>query len=416
MKSRLTLNKKTFHTGFANFYLIGASVLVLFYLISPAISYAIVMKIIPKLPLTIIFATLLIITFTIRIYLLLHGKMPIRGKLFIGTLFLLVWITLIQATGLLDANILKDLEVFGKTLGLVCVAAWILFLGGEAFAYCYNNLKSLIVGSYLLLLATVIIGVWLGWVNFGQLFFLFKNYSSDELYNYLALGDSLAIIGLFVLGIFHNKPRMFIITYLITMVVLFMSYSRTSLFVFFIASFVYFLRIQKIKSKIVTWTGVLVLTLMFGLPIYLLDDFGANLHILDITLSRITSIICGEDLSLQGRLELLSEFPSLVNHYGVLGKFLYEISDGYGRGAYIHNWLSFWLEYGFFPFILSSILTISLFVMRFRTAFLNMFETTRFTIIFLAFMAIMISRSYVWPYYWFALSFTAVKLPLTKGR
>ncbi|KAF9658587.1 hypothetical protein HER15_06550 [Tenacibaculum mesophilum] len=63
-------------------------------------------------------------------------------------------------------------------------------------------------------------------------------------------------------------------------------------------------------------------------------------------------IITGSDKSLSSRDEMLDNGMIALSENWFFGDFLGEVRDNYGNtGAYMHNMLSFWRQFGFIPFI-----------------------------------------------------------------
>ena len=69
-------------------------------------------------------------------------------------------------------------------------------------------------------------------------------------------------------------------------------------------------------------------------------------------LIRIHNVINLEDASLKARLMLFQEGFKILKEKPILGEFMYEFRVLGSTGAYIHNFLSYWVEYGLINFLL----------------------------------------------------------------
>jgi len=121
-------------------------------------------------------------------------------------------------------------------------------------------------------------------------------------------------------------------------------------------------------------------------------------------LSRYQGIVSLEDDSVRTRVQLVAEFPQLVLRYGLVGRFMYEVREK-GKGMYVHSVLSYWLEYGVLIFLL--VLTLL------GLAFYRVINCGHpasplaFNLLVFVTLSILFSRSYLWPYPWFALGFAS---------
>lgn len=118
---------------------------------------------------------------------------------------------------------------------------------------------------------------------------------------------------------------------------------------------------------------------------------------------------------MQSRLELLRQGFHLLEQHWLLGYFMGEVMEA-GKGAYIHNWLSFWLAYGIGPFVLSIWLLLSLVVKSWCQRKGASLALIGFNLLVFALLAISLFRSYIWPYFWFSLSFAGASLLPSQRR
>jgi len=394
-------------------YLIWTCVVLFFYAVTPSISYLMFWKLIPTYSLSTILGVLLIPTVLSRVLLLLARQINFPGREFALTLLLLLWILILQLLWYpIVSRALGSKQVF-STLAFTIVATWIVFLGGEALAYLWVQRPRLAqVGAfvaYTSLVLVVIDGVVRGFKYYGLLLFAFQNPTSGDIYNYLALGDSLAIVGLLLLSI-QRKGSIWrcIGLYFVTILFLLFAYSRTSLLAFSVIGLTTIhaqFRVQSQKQRV----KFLISSIVIGtILITLLVFFQPNKNFFNyahVTLDRVSSLFSGEDLSLQMRFVLLQHSVELLPKHWLLGRFLIEAFD-IGWGAYVHNWLSFWLAYGIGPFLLSVGVVFLLLLKSWRIRNRGSAGAAAFGILGYCVLAIAFARSYIWPFIWFALGFT----------
>jgi len=408
----------------ARYYLIWASGVLLLYLISPALSYLIFWGLLPKFSLTMVFSAFLVPTIFLRLLLLLTEQLSLRSRAFALSLVLLVWISVLQFLWYpAIADEVGSKQIFA-TFAFTLVAAWVTLLGGEAFAYLVALKPRLvrmgILAAYASLGLVVFDGVLRGLRLHGLLLFAFQDPKSLEVYNYLALSDALAIVGLLILSTregsgFYGR----LVLYFSTAILLLFAFSRTSFLLFLlIGSAVCYLwsrperRHRPLKFLVsVSVLGAAILVIWQAVTLTGEDI----LERADVTLKRVTNLLSGEDMSFQMRGVLLKQGFVLLKEHWLLGHFMIEVLE-IGRGAYVHNWLSFWLAYGIGPFLVSLWLMFSLLVRSWRMRKLTPLGLMAFSLLGFCFLAIALSRSYIWPYIWFALGFTATALSFPQGE
>jgi O-antigen ligase len=112
------------------------------------------------------------------------------------------------------------------------------------------------------------------------------------------------------------------------------------------------------------------------------------------------------DNSLKGRLELFHLGMGNLRNSIFTGKFIGEWWNNEAAGGYIHNWLSFLSAYGLIPFIFFIFLIIYLFFLGF-VSYNKSGNLLPLILLLFATIAIITSRSYVWPFIWFVLGFSS---------
>jgi len=385
---------------FKRLYLFFATIITIAYFIAPSLTYF-TFSLGVSFPYALVFTSLGIFLVFFRIYLWSSGKLPT------GVLGALTWLTLFfismrAAVGYWEVYA-YDPEGYIKTLPLAVVYPFIMFLGGEAAALNLDRFcRSLWLG-FLILAVTVLWGTYLGFINSGYFYVNFVNYQTDTRFNYQTLGDALAIVALMLLS--PGQRGLFVLGAFATGFLLLLTYSRTSLLAFLGVWAVRGVLSWKLPTRFrldhllrAGMVASLVFLFLFFYVWFLGQEFG------QVALSRYQSLVSLEDESVNTRIQLFSEFTKLVEKYGLLGRFMYEVQEG-GRGMYVHSVLSYWLEYGVLVFLLVlTILGLSFFkVVKSR----HPASPLALNLLVFVVLSVLFSRSYVWPYLWFALGFAS---------
>ncbi|MGQ9695998.1 MAG: O-antigen ligase family protein [Thermodesulfobacteriota bacterium] len=397
----------------ARVYAIWASGGLFLYFISPMVSYLIYWDTLPKISLTIFFSGWLFLTICFRLLLIFSGQLGIRNRYLALGYLLLIWISISQLIWYPTISTQVGLDTFLMTIAFTFVGAWLVFLGGESLAILkltkYRFVQTTLLIAYLILVLVVVNGVFKSYSLYEKLFYSFQNPASRGIYNYLSLADSLAIVGLLLLGICKaDNIWRSLILYVGTSIFLMFAYSRASFFFFLICGSVFMIIRFWPKLKKHLLIALLGLALVIFIMALLWSNQVANKigFLMDPTIERINSLISGYDLSLQSRLELLKRGFHLLQRHWLLGGFMAEVL-WLDRGEYIHNWLSFWISYGIGPFILSVWLLWGL--LRRNLPHQNNYSITlaNFSILLFTLLSVALARSYIWPYFWFSIGFVA---------
>jgi len=400
-------------------YLMWATGLLVFYLVSPTISYLIFWGVLPKFRIVLVLGIPLVTALSFRFLLLTTGQLPFRNRQLALSYLLALWISMLQCLWFPTISAQTSLEDFLATIAFTFVGAWVMLLGGEALAYLVaTQLSGLgwtaLIVTYLSLAFTILNGVARGFKLYGMFLFAFQDPVSREVYNYLALADSLAIAGLLLLGKpGWRAPYQGFIFYIVTLFLLFFAYSRASLFFFLFVGFI--LLVLKFWSRrkqqlllALFCAGIASLTVFLAQP-NLARIGGSLVERGHLVLERMSAPFIGSDLSLQIRLELFRQGLRSLGQHWLLGYFMNEVVEA-GRGAYMHNWLSFWLAYGIGPFLLSIWLMFSLMARSWHQRKKNHLALLAFCLLTFTLLVIVFARSYIWPYFWLGLGFTATVL------
>jgi hypothetical protein len=350
------------------------------------------------------FVTIVAIIVPLRAYVLFrHGVKPTRltvamyGLLLTTALIAALWYGPIADAGGLETYLTTIgesvivtgiLAVTGEALGILCVAGrtgraiWGI---GAGLAICL-----LMIGS----------GVMTGWGTTAELRMIFRSEIDESVYNYLALGDSIALLGLLMIGLIQ-RPTIRVGLLAIISIALFFAYSRTSFFLFLLSAPLVLLVGSGNAQRIgVAVLGAAVLAIAF--------HFAGQSGVLGSTIERMTVLIFEReaDESYLVRQTLLAEGIRNLTDNWMIGRFLDEWWREGAAGNYMHNWLSFWQAYGVIPFLGS----IALFGTTGFKVWRQLLKPNPLTGIVIALwtyviLAIIAARAYTWPFIWLAFGF-----------
>lgn len=391
----------------AQLYLVSAASLSLFYLATPVISYLIFWEVLPRIRLTPFFVGLLVPILAARLLLLVE-QLRFSAQESLWSFVLLVWISTLQALWYSVISTQVNPEDVLSTLALTLVVPWVLWLGGESLAILFTQKErvSWVLVPYLFLAGLLVYGMMIGFRMYGFVMLALQRSTSGEFYNYyIPLGDSLAMTGLLLMnGIKANRFYKRLGIYIFSMILLLFSFSRTSFLLFAVIGFVSLWIGSNKKQRrqfllaLLGTGGIILIMLLAGISIDIFENYLVGGYYL---LGRVMDVFFGTDPSAQRRVELLKIGVESLRHHWLLGHFMGEAIE-VGKGAYIHNWLSFWAAYGIGPFLLSLWCLLALLIKTWKRRSLLAFSLMAFTV-----LAILVARSYTWPYVWFAIGFSS---------
>ncbi len=388
------------------------------FLAVPAIGYFVFLEVLPRFELGLLLGLLTAIAFVSRCALALTGLFPLRTFLLGLAYVLLAWVSVLQLIWF--PSVLAEIgrtPVMG-TLGATLIGSWLLLLGGEALAFALLHrpvvARRWLFTVWLVLAATILVGVLRAFHLHGQFFLLFQNPSTRELYNYLALGDSLVLVSLLLLGTARHRRYVVAVGLSIgTAVLLLVTYSRASLLVFLLV--VPVILWNRARGR---WRHGLILVYAATLALVLLaavwqpgtDVLGRLPGSLARLVERYQAFFAGTDASQQVRAALQEQgFVDLGRHW-LLGSFMAEAVEA-GPGSYMHNWLSFWVAYGIGPFALSIWLAVSAVARSWRCRRDALLGSSCLAVLLFTLLNVALFRSYIWPFVWFGMGFVAGSLP-----
>lgn len=227
----------------------------------------------------------------------------------------------------------------------------------------------------------------------------------DENFDYLSFSDRFAMATLFIISTIKNK-YLKILTSVSGILLLTLTLSRTSLYMFTLIIFAIWLK-YFINSK----KKLSIIYLMLFVTFIALYSFKDNLTASSFNNrdNRMGVLLTDRerDGSFQGRKLLKTMGEETIRKNWFFGKFLYEVERDQKHGGYIHSIKSYWAEYGLIVFILvlflSAYLLVKMSICFYREKenpiLVFIFSYTIYVVISLYF-----SRSYFSPYIWFVFS------------
>ena len=211
---------------------------------------------------------------------------------------------------------------------------------------------------------------------------------------YLMLADSFAILSIFILCRLDNSKKELLLI-VISSICLFALFSRASFYCFILTSIIFLYKKNKVAMvSVITIAGIFLFV---------------NLDNERFTDNRMIRMIFGSyDLSQSMRENQLEKGLDSLSESWVLGDFMGDVEDSFGeKGNYIHNYLSFWRQFGLIPFIILIITALSCYYKIFKYWWKN--KNIKGVPLFLFYIAIftlseiIIARSFLYPYIWMSI-------------
>lgn len=323
-----------------------------------------------------------------RVYVFLLGSSILLSSVIDSFLLYLgfnVYLSLVTIALLLPAIvsvILRNLPIFKYQKFLVYYLLLLVSMVSTTFLNTTYDISSnysiyylRVIGIFVILLSFHML------VNFVNLaFFLNVNllicYACSTIYivmfrnagifgrpdNVLAISDTIALIGIiFSVNAKHNEFKY--IGLLASFLLLLFYSSFTSITCFVIAVGIYFTYSAILSSKaLVKFFAILLLIIVIFLSLsfyvtisYRVVQLSGNSSFVDSInkyLARLHNVMKFQDKSLEARIWLFQESIDILREKPFFGEFLYEYRLFGGTGGYVHNILSYWLEYGLINFLL----------------------------------------------------------------
>lgn len=250
--------------------------------------------------------------------------------------------------------------------------------------------------AWIILIGTATFGVIQAHHETGNYFLLFRNWETDSTFNYQFFGDMLAIVSLMLLP---NIKRFKVIFFIISVISIFFSYSRSAILCFLISAVILFVvnneisRVRKFGVAVALAVVILLTTMVAA---------SLNIEGLEIAFNRLGFIFGAEDASAVGRREISLQVLENIGDKWLYGQFLYEL-EGPGEGGYVHNILSYLLSYGVIPFTLLIAVIVMSVISSLKNSIVSGFEAGVAGVLIFSVLSVFFFRSHVWYQLWFAL-------------
>ena len=384
--NHILINNNSFHHKLSFFFL----VLVLF--IQPVYKYLEYVQNFPRLNVSILIALVFILFFLSG----LPHIHEIKFKDKFSGFWLLLFVTSIQIISFPWAREygMEKLDTYLKVISKTIFSYWTFWFVGF---YIFDILRNKQFVKILFVLWTISTTMVI--VNALSNEGLFSILLGDKMI-YLMLADTYAILSILFFTQIKGKLRALFM--ILSCIALFALLSRTSFYLFI------FIGVMDLfyTNRRYLIIGLLVATCL------LVSNFDI---IENNRMFRI--ILTGKDASKSQRVELLEKGINEIKNSWLLGNFMGEIESNRGHpGKYIHNYLSFWRQFGIIPFIIFVALTIKMYCGVFILWINTRIRDSELTFIFyfttFVLLEIIIARSYQHPYIWLSLS--SIPLYLTK--
>jgi hypothetical protein len=334
-----------------------------------------------------------------------HDLKPTRQGAMMYGLFALI--TIVQGLWYVPISNAGGVDIYLTTIGETVISSGILAITGESLGILWVAGRKFGAQwragiGFAVCVSTIGLGVLLGWSATAEVRLLLQSESGESLFNYLALGDSIAMLGLLLMGLARRQTVKLLIM-VVAAIGLFFAYSRTSFFLFLFCSMFVLLVGGRHSHRI----GIAaILAILVSLAVTLAGESDT----LQPMIERMTVLLFNReaDESYEARKVILSEGVQYLKENWLIGRFLDEWwREGVG-GGYIHNWLSFWQVYGLIPFLMSLVV----FGGSGRALWKQLPKPTAATgtaiaLWMYATLAIITSRAYTWPYLWLAMGIVA---------
>lgn len=271
-------------------------------------------------------------------------------------------------------------------------------LGRFCFDYALKNMRVITIG-FSILFACVMLNIDHG---LGRIKMDFLDERKMGLY--LILGDIFSLVAIAAFcSVKRNDAKVAIS--LFSLVALFYLNSRASLYVSLLVYVSYFSFIK--LTNVIKYGFFFLATLLLILFIYGDSAIESNERMF------FGFGNAGEDLSLAGRNEMMDLGLDHILSNVIFGNYGGVIQDVGVIGAYIHNAMSYWQQFGLFAFVIFVYLTLSNFISLFKLALSNRDVFSRvdcqFVILggFFSVLMVVFARSYAWYLVWLFIGYSA---------
>lgn len=227
----------------------------------------------------------------------------------------------------------------------------------------------------------------------------------NENHNYLMMADAFVLSSMFVFSS-TKQLRYKLLIFAVSFIGLYFLKSRASLYVF---SFVCLLVLIKSDKRFL----LLVAFVLF----YILIATDWQMFLKRNASNRMFRVLLGHDASANMRVNLLREGVEGIKENWFLGDFMGDVKQFKGTGRYIHNFLSYWRQFGLIPFLMFLLVLIINYFSILKSVILRKWTPTlEFLFMYGAYVLALtlFARSFMYSGVW--LVFAAVPIYLMKSE
>jgi len=321
-------------------------------------------------------------------------KMLLSGCLTLAAAFLVLWVSILQVVQVpfliseVDAH--SVLTYLSRTL----VTSVVLFLVGMHLEGIAKNWKGPILIFWACAVAIYSYGTY---QSSGFYIYL------DGEQIYLMLSDAFLLLAFLTIYCVRSN-YLKVVVFVISVVILLTLLSRSALLLFVLSVFSYvFVRKPLSALACLFASGGLVALGWMQLVAF----FGERNRF-------VRFFVSGEDSSFSSRMELTRlGFEDLQNNW-LLGRYMYDVVRYDITGAYAHNYMSFWTAYGVGPSFLFVVIGVVFIVNALMVKNKSSYYGLIIMLLVANILAILISKSYLYPYIWLAVGAAAVYFDSTR--
>ena len=288
-------------------------------------------------------------------------------------------------------------DVSVLSFNINCVFYYVAFymLGRVCLLDAINNRKILLIGFFCLLLC-----IFLN-VNYGEFKIRMDFIDPKKAGLYLILSDIFAVSSIVAIcGLYGDRLK--VIAAFLSVVALFFLNSRASMYAYIISMSFYFIKSKNSSNKF--YVLIFVIGGFVGLVLGGAEAFSAN--------ERMAVVLKGisDDGSFVDRVDQLSVGLSHIYNNPIFGDYGGTVRDFGFVGAYIHNVMSYWQQFGAIVFLIFLYLIGNLFILCVkRMASHDVISIELEPLFFLGLFVIILvffARSYSWYLAWMYIGYS----------
>lgn len=359
--------------------------------IAPLYKYGEYVYGLPRVNVTFLFvAALAMLVFFGLSRFLLSGNKFGMGVWALSSSVLVLWVLVLQIIQVPFLSGEVDTHSLLTYLSRTFISTALLFMAGCSISMVFEKNKTVIKTMWLISVCVYVYGIYR-----SSGFYIYLD--GEQIY--LMLSDAFVVVSIFAVFSFRSY-LLKLVCFLITLVILFALLSRSAVLVFVLSFVCYILIFSPVKALTVSALSFFLILFSWD---YILEGLGESHRF-------VRFFVSGEDSSFSARSQLFDAGKDHLKENWLLGQYMYDVVNYGGTGQYAHNYMSFWTAYGLGPVLM----LVSLVIMMLYFMYVNKVKTELYGVVFVVFIAnvisILVSKSYLYPYFWFAFGSVACYL------